>query len=108
MTADWRAIIDEQLKELPADDDGEEDLARQEKAAALEVLATARISVLIGAAGTGKTTLLRALTSLPQVSEGGFLLLAPTGKARVRMQEAIGHEAFTLAQIDDARRPVRR
>ena len=97
--ADWRAIIDEQLGPMPADDDGDEELARQEKAAALEVLATSRVSVLIGAAGTGKTTLLRALSTLPGVSEGGLLLLAPTGKARVRMQDAIGHQAMTLAQL---------
>ena len=41
----------------------------EEKAAALEVLATSRVSVLIGAAGTGKTTLLRALSTLPAVGE---------------------------------------
>lgn len=68
----------------------------------MRVLATSRISVLIGAAGTGKTRLLRALCSLPEVSGGGLLLLAPTGKARVRMQEAIGRStarALTLAQF---------
>jgi ATP-dependent exoDNAse (exonuclease V) alpha subunit len=97
--ADWRSVIDAQLGAPPADDDGDEELARQEKAAALEVLATSRVSVLIGAAGTGKTTLLRALSTLPGVSEGGLLLLAPTGKARVRMQAAIGHQAMTLAQL---------
>lgn len=97
--ADWRAVIDAQLGEASADADGDEALARTEKAAALEVLATSRISVLIGAAGTGKTTLLRALSTLPGIAEGGLLLLAPTGKARVRMQESIGHEALTLAQL---------
>lgn len=99
ITASWREVIDDQLGAYPVDDDGDEELARQEKAAALEVLATSRISVLIGAAGTGKTTLLRALSTLPGVAEGGLLLLAPTGKARVRMQEAIGHDAATLAQL---------
>jgi len=97
--ADWRAVIDEQLSEFGPASDKEEELARREKTAALEVLATSRFSVLIGAAGTGKTTLLRALTELPSVAAGGLLLLAPTGKARVRMQEAIGHEALTLAQF---------
>ena len=100
---DWRAVIDkvlaEQLGEVSLTDDEDEELARQEKATALEVLATSQFSVLVGAAGTGKTTLLRALTGLPDVSAGGLLLLAPTGKARVRMQEAIGREAFTLAQF---------
>jgi len=100
--ANWREVIDHQFEGSVADDP-EEELARQEKAAALEVLATSRISVLIGAAGTGKTTLLRALCSLESVREGGVLLLAPTGKARVRMHEAIGQQvgsrAQTLAQL---------
>jgi AAA domain/UvrD-like helicase C-terminal domain len=96
--ADWREVIDCHLPKMPADDGGDEELARQEKAAALEILATSRISVLIGAAGTGKTTLLRALSALPEVRGGGLRLLAPTGKARVRMQEAIGREAGATAQ----------
>lgn len=97
--ADWRQVIDQELEGAPGADDENEELARQEKAAALEVLATSRISVLVGAAGTGKTTLLRALSHLPGVAEGGLLLLAPTGKARVRMQDAIGQKAYTLAQL---------
>jgi hypothetical protein len=108
--ADWRSVLDRELDRMRgtehpaalAGDDGEEELARQEKAEALRVLATSRISVLIGAAGTGKTTLLRVLCSIPEVSAGGLLLLAPTGKARVRMQEAIGKDtskAQTLAQL---------
>lgn len=103
VTAEWRAVIDRQLGPVPEADDGEETLARQEKASALEVLATSRFSVLVGPAGTGKTTLLRALSTLPEVIQGGVLLLAPTGKARVRMQEAIGRHADvtarTLAQL---------
>lgn len=59
--------------------------------------------MLIGAAGTGKTRLLRALCSLDAVQDGGVLLLAPTGKARVRMNEAIGQHvgsrALTIAQL---------
>jgi AAA domain/UvrD-like helicase C-terminal domain len=103
VAADWRHVIDRALGSTGADDDGEEELARQEKAVALEMLATSRVSVLIGAAGTGKTTLLRALASLPEVAGGGLLLLAPTGKARVRMQDVIGNhagaQAQTLAQL---------
>lgn len=60
-----------------------------------------RHSVLIGPAGTGKTTLLRALCTLAPVQEGGVLLLAPTGKARVRMEQQVskvdGVQAKTIA-----------
>jgi hypothetical protein len=98
VSADWRRAIDQALGGTSLADDGEEELARQEKAAALEMLATSRVSVLVGAAGTGKTTLLRALASLPEIAGGGLLLLAPTGKARVRMQDIIGRAAGTAAQ----------
>jgi len=99
VTADWAAVIDAELGPMADEDDEDEVAARREKAAALERLATSRVSVLVGAAGTGKTTLLRALAGLPEVQQGGLLLLAPTGKARVRMQDAIGQQAMTLAQF---------
>jgi energy-coupling factor transporter ATP-binding protein EcfA2 len=97
--ADWAKAIDDQLESVAGPHDRDEIEARREKAAALKVLATSRVSVLVGAAGTGKTTLLRALASIAEVKQGGLLLLAPTGKARVRMQEAIRQNAFTLAQF---------
>ena len=92
VTADWRRVIDDAIGGTSPAGDDEEELARRKKAAALEMLATSRVSVLVGAAGTGKTTLLRALASIPEVAGGGLLLLAPTGKARVRMQDVIGSE----------------
>lgn len=67
--------------------------ARQEKANALDVLSNSRVSVLIGPAGTGKTTLLNILCEQPFISSGTILRLAPTGKARVNM----GKDAKTLA-----------
>jgi len=69
--------------------------ARQEKANALDILSNSRVSVLIGPAGTGKTTLLNILCSQPFISSGTILRLAPTGKARVNM----GKDAKTLAQF---------
>lgn len=39
--------------------------------------------------GTGKTTLLSILCSQKDIAAGGVLLLAPTGKARVRVEEVI-------------------
>ena len=74
-------------------------LRRQEKAAALEELAASRFSVLIGPAGTGKTTLLKFLCEAEPIANRGILLLAPTGKARVRLQLSTGLEARTLAQF---------
>ena len=62
-----------------------EELARREKAAALEELFSASISLLLGPAGTGKTRLLQMLCNLAEVRGDGVLLLAPTGKARVQL-----------------------
>jgi ATP-dependent exoDNAse (exonuclease V) alpha subunit len=78
-----------------------EERARQEKAAILKELANSRISVLIGPAGTGKTTLLSILLEESQIMRGGVLMLAPTGKARVRMEQVTKNpavSAFTVAQ----------
>ncbi|MYI56661.1 MAG: AAA family ATPase, partial [Acidimicrobiia bacterium] len=57
-------------------------------------------SVLVGGAGTGKTTLLKMLCGLSDVSTGRVLLLAPTGKARVQLETKTGMEGgLTIAQF---------
>jgi hypothetical protein len=101
---DWRTLVDTCLDEPIPEDKAERELearARQEKAAALEQLYRSRLCVLIGSAGTGKTTLLRMLCSLPGLVDKGLLLLAPTGKARVRLEEQTGLRGSgqTLAQF---------
>jgi hypothetical protein len=100
---DWAAVLDDLL----GDDgltEGEAEAERErrgraEKAAALGELAESRFSVLVGPAGTGKTTILRALIQQPEIDAGDVLLLAPTGKARVRLETTTRHEAKTLAQF---------
>ena len=107
LAVDWRKELDNVLGELPVDqaEAGLEERARVEKAAALDVLANARLSVLVGSAGTGKTTLVSVLCSHPEIQKGGVVLLAPTGKARVRMDYVISSagvgntQAYTLAQF---------
>ena len=104
--ANWRQRLDERFKEF---DNGEpiteiENAARNEKAAVLKVLAESRISVLVGDAGTGKTTVLSVLCSHPAIAAGGVLLLAPTGKATVRLMESVGvagkkFTAYNVAQF---------
>jgi len=98
---DARAEIDIALAKADQDPtlDEEEDLARREKAAGLTELYSSRLSVLVGPAGTGKTTLLKALVGLDDVARAGVHLLAPTGKARVQMQQKVGLPAHTLASF---------
>ena len=98
----WRELVNQSLGDMPNDHDeaAVEELARTEKAAALEELFSARFSLLLGPAGTGKTRLLQMLCDLPEVRGDGILLLAPTGKARVQMQRNIeGLKALTIAQF---------
>jgi hypothetical protein len=99
---DWRALLDAEFGPIPqavALQEREEQ-ARSEKAAALAEVYAARISVLVGPAGTGKTTVLKTLVGRPEVKHNGLLLLAPTGKARVRLEQQTGVlGAQTIAQF---------
>jgi len=108
---DWNKIVneafdrDKPINKIKDNVERERELkARQEKAVVLKELAEARLSVLVGGAGTGKTTLLALLCKSPQIQNGGILLLAPTGKARVRMSQAmkaqkVNTDAKTVAQF---------
>ena len=100
--ADWAVVLNERLED-PASADEAESLARQEKAEALAELAAARFAVLVGPAGTGKTTLLAALCTHPEIRAAGVTLLAPTGKARVQLERGLGDvtavRARTIAQF---------
>ena len=99
--ADWNDLLATKFGP-DTNDEVEETLARQEKAAALKELSESRFSVLVGPAGAGKTTVLGILCAQPQILGAGVLLLAPTGKARVRMQELVtgsGTKAMTIAQF---------
>lgn len=101
--ADWRKRLDEHLKQQSADEtDEQEEKARTEKVAALKELSESRLSVLVGPAGTGKTTLLSVLCAHPDIASGGILLIAPTGKARVRMEQStksLQLTGYTIAQF---------
>lgn len=73
--------------------------ALEEQSAALNRLISRRISILVGRAGTGKTSVMGALMLQNAVAKDGILLLAPTGKARVRLGKATKEDAMTIAQF---------
>lgn len=96
----WRERLDDLFGGKAAPDDIQEISARDEKAVALQELFSSRIAVLIGPAGTGKTTLLKVLCNEKSVRTGRILALAPTGKARVRFEQQTGIiGAKTIAQF---------
>lgn len=60
------------------------------------------VSVLSGAAGTGKTNVIKAIIQAIKTTSNNtekFLLLAPTGKASDRMRESTGEDAKTIHQF---------
>ena len=100
LNVDWRKLIDEKFGKDNLDPD--EERARCEKAAVLEELASSRIGVLVGSAGTGKTTVLSVLCNQPDIKAGGVLLLAPTGKATVRLMDNMSDDAGELTALNVA------
>lgn len=74
-----------------------------EKSSALENSFRNSFSVITGVAGSGKTTLLETLIKIicevEKVNvEDDFILLAPTGKAAIRLSD-VGKRAFTIDYI---------
>ncbi len=108
--ADWRKLLDEKFdqgKKTKLASGSDEERARCEKAAILSELARSRICVLVGDAGTGKTTVLSVLCNQRDIKAGGVLLLAPTGKATVRLLDSMGNNAKDMTAMNVAQFLVR-
>ncbi|CAJ6802811.1 AAA ATPase [Burkholderia pseudomallei] len=100
--ADWKKLLVTAISEAGGKFDETKESHRQaieEQATALEHLLSRRLSVLVGRAGTGKTSVMGALMLSESLTKDGVLLLAPTGKARVRLGKAANAEAMTVAQF---------
>ena len=68
----------------------------------MEVLHSAlrqRAVIITGGPGTGKTTLIRALSAVFEATGISYLLAAPTGRAARRMSEVTGRPAATLHKM---------
>lgn len=100
----WEEIINNQFGKLQENNEENDQLARDEKATALKILESSRISVLLGRAGTGKTSALGIFASSKEIKAGGVLALTPTGKARVQLENSfkknsVKAEFMTVAQF---------
>lgn len=100
----WKKIIDNQFGKLQENNEENDQMARDEKATALKILESSRISVLLGRAGTGKTSALGIFASSKEIKDGGVLALTPTGKARVQLENSfkknsVEAEFMTVAQF---------
>lgn len=67
--------------------------------AAVELSLTARVMVLTGGPGTGKTTSVRAIVRAHDALGHRIALCAPTGRAAKRLADACGREAKTVHRM---------
>lgn len=69
---------------------------------ALAAACRAKVSVITGGPGTGKTTLIRSLTRLCARHSRVIALCAPTGRAAKRLSESTGFPAKTVHRLLEA------
>lgn len=95
----WRAFLYDPHSPLCRLDAGEYEAAIQSQVEVCQKIFVRPLCVLSGSAGTGKTTVIRALIQAIEKAHGSgssFRLLAPTGKAADRIRERTGKEAETV------------
>jgi len=95
----WKDLLFESKSPLAAKSRKEYEEAISAQAKVCGKIFNRSISVVYGAAGTGKTTIIRAILQAIEKAHGvdaRFLLLAPTGKAADRIREKTGKDASTI------------
>lgn len=70
-----------------------------QQSAAIEMALSAKVSILTGGPGTGKTTILRAVVNILEAKRCRILLTSPTGRAAQRLAESCDHPASTLHRL---------
>lgn len=68
---------------------------------AIKQAVTSGVSIITGGPGTGKTTIIKAILAINQANQQTTQLLAPTGRAAKRMEEATGQQAMTIHRCLD-------
>jgi exodeoxyribonuclease V alpha subunit len=70
-----------------------------EQADAVRLALTARVAVLTGGPGCGKSFTVRSVVELARAKGARIVLTAPTGRAAKRLAELTGHEAATIHRL---------
>lgn len=91
--------LDHDPGERPPEDVEEERRLTDEQWAAVRGAFGARVSVLTGGPGVGKTACTRAIVAEAARADVAVALCAPTGRAARRLEEATGHEAQTIHRL---------
>jgi exodeoxyribonuclease V alpha subunit len=79
------------------DHTGHELAPEQEEAVRLAL--TAKVAVLTGGPGCGKSFTVRSIVELAKAKQAKVVLVAPTGRAAKRLAELTGHEAATVHRL---------
>jgi exodeoxyribonuclease V alpha subunit len=85
--------------ESPPEDVDDERRLTDEQWAAVRGAFAARISVLTGGPGVGKTACTKAIVAEARRAGLSIALCAPTGRAARRLEEATGHDARTIHRM---------
>ncbi len=86
---------EERRRHPPRDSDAPSELTAEQQAA-LEAAFEHRLSVITGGPGTGKTASIKTIAASATDRGARVMLVAPTGRAAVRMTEASGLRARTV------------
>jgi exodeoxyribonuclease V alpha subunit len=74
-----------------------------EQVAAVKLALTAKMAVLTGGPGCGKSFTVRSIVALARARKAKVVLAAPTGRAAKRLTELTGHEASTVHRLLELR-----
>lgn len=66
---------------------------------AIRAGAREKVLIITGGPGTGKTTIIKAITKIHEKAGRKVLLAAPTGRAAKRLSEATGYDAKTIHRL---------
>ena len=98
-TAHWENFLYNANSKLAEKNPKKYKQAIQQQAKVCEKIFVRPVCVISGEAGTGKTTVIKAIIQAIEKTQGvgsSFQLLAPTGKAADRIREATGKRATTI------------
>lgn len=91
--------LDHDSGAAPPEDVEDERRLTDEQWAAVRGAFAARVSVLTGGPGVGKTACTKAIVAEAARADVPIALCAPTGRAARRLEEATGHEAQTIHRM---------
>lgn len=95
----WNAYLYEESSPLAVKNPKKYEEAIKGQIAVCQKIFTTPVCIISGAAGTGKTTIIKAIIHAIEKAHGSgtsFMLLAPTGKAADRIREKTNKDASTI------------